>query len=199
MNGLKTLWEGVYTMRRHILTCILALLVLSLTSSIAACGGASQPPVGNPNPNTPAATSTLQVSATIIHVPITPGQVKLVLSKSHYASNEIITVTITNGLSTSIYASANFTDCTLVLLEWKTPTGWVPRGRCPSARIAGLMELKPGSVTPQQLTPVAGVVRPSSNTTWQAGMYRTIFAYSLKPDEGGTQGTIVQSENFTIG
>jgi hypothetical protein len=186
-------------MRRHILTCILVLLPLSLTSAIAACGGTSQPPVGNPNPGTPAAAGTPQVSATVIHAPITPGQVGLVPSKSHYAPREAITVTITNGLSTSIYASANFTGCTLVLLEWKTPTGWVPRGRCPSARLTGLVELKPGTATPQQLNPVAGVIKPSSNTTWQAGTYRAIFAYSLKPDEGGVQGTIVQSENFTIG
>jgi hypothetical protein len=186
-------------MQRHTLTCILALLALSLASSIAACGGASQPPVGNPNPNTPAATSTPQASATITNVPITPGQVRLVLSKSRYAPRETITVTITNGLSTSIYASANFTGCTLVLLEWKTPTGWVPRGRCPSARLTGLVELKPGSATPQQLTPVAGVARPSAHATWQAGTYRAIFAYSLKPDEGSVRGTIVQSEDFTVG
>jgi hypothetical protein len=183
-------------MRQHPLP--LLLIILTLAFSTAACGGASQPPVGNLNPSTPASTSTPQASATIIHVPITPGQVRLVLSKSQYAPNEVITVTITNGLSTSIYASANFTDCTLVLLEWKTPTGWVPRGRCPAAQFVGIVELKPGSATPQQLTPVAGVVRPSSNTTWQAGTYRVIFAYSLKPDEGGTQGTIVQSDNFTV-
>ena len=186
-------------MRRHMLTCVLTLLALSLVSSLAACGGTSQPPVGNPNPKTPAPTSTPQASATVINAPITPGQVRLVLGKSHYAPRDAITVTITNGLSTSIYASANFTDCTLVLLEWKTPTAWVPRGRCPSAQLTGLVELKPGSATPQQLAPVAGIVRPSANTTWQAGTYRAIFAYSLKPDEGGTQGTIVQSENFTVG
>ena len=186
-------------MWRHMLTCILALLALSLVSNLAACGGASQPPVGKPNTNTPAATSTPQASVVIIDVPITPGQVRLVVSKSRYAPNEVITITITNGLSTSIYASANFTDCTLVLLEWKTPTGWLPRGRCPSAQFTGTIELKPGTATPQQLTPVAGVVRPSSNTTWQAGTYRAIFTYSLKPDESGIQGTIVQSENFSIG
>ncbi len=175
------------------------LIILALAFSIAACGGPSQPPVGNPNPGTPAATSTPRASATITNVSITPGQVRLVLSKSHYVPRETITVTITNGLSTSIYAPANFTDCTLVLLEWKTPTGWVPRGRCPSAQPTGLVELKPGSATPQQLTPVAGVVRPSANTTWQAGTYRAIFAYSLKPDEGSTQSMIVQSENFIVG
>ena len=185
-------------MRRHMLTCLLALLALSLTFSITACGGASQPPAGNSHPNTPAATSPPQASVTSIGMPITPGLVNLVLSKSHYAPHETITVTITNGLSTSIYAVANFTDCTLVLLEWKTPTGWVPRGRCLAAQFVGTVELKPGSATPQQLTPVAGVVKPSSNTTWQAGTYRVIFAYSLKPDESSTQGTIVQSENFTV-
>ena len=175
------------------------LIILAFAIGIAACGGTSQPPVGNPNPKTPAPTSTPQASVTIIGVPITPGQVRLILSKSHYAPREAVTVTITNGLSTSIYASANFTDCTLVLLEWKTPTGWVPRGRCPSAQLTGLVELKSDSATQQQLTPVAGVVRPSANTTWQAGTYRAVFAYSLKPDEGGAQGTIVQSENFTVG
>ena len=184
-------------MRQNLLPQLL--IILALAIGIAACGGTSQPPVGNPNPKTPAATSTPQASATIINVPITPGQVRLVLSKSHYTPHEAIIITITNGLSTSIYASANFTNCTLVLLEWKTPTGWVPRGRCPAAQFVGTVELKPGSATPQQLTPVAGVVKPSSNTTWQAGTYRAIFAYSLKPDEGSTQGTIVQSENFTVG
>jgi len=54
-------------MRQNLLPQLL--IILALTFSITACGGASQPPVGNPNLSTPAATSTPQASVIIIDVP----------------------------------------------------------------------------------------------------------------------------------
>lgn len=181
-------------MRYVTLSRLLAVLTFTLVFSLTACGSASQ----LHNSGTPTATSTVQASATVVSGTVTPGQVKLVLDTVRYGLNDAIAVTIVNGLSTSIYASAYHSDCTLVTLEWKTATGWVARGRCLSA-VPHVVELSPGSATPQQLVPVASTFRPTSNGAWQAGMYRIIFAYNVSPDEGSTSGTEVESENFTIG
>lgn len=180
-------------MRHVMLSRLLVVLILTMVFGLAGCGSASQ----LHSSVTPTAISTVQASATAPSGVVTPGQVKLVLDKSRYASNEAITVTILNGLSMSIYASAYYSDCTLVTLEWKTDTGWVTRGRCLSA-VTHVVELMPGSVTEQQLVPVSSTFRPTHNAAWQAGTYRVIFAYKLSPDEGSTFGTAVESENFTI-
>jgi hypothetical protein len=180
-------------MRSITIPRLLAALMLGLAFGLTACGNASQ---SNTNNGASSTTNTPQP-----HAPgtVTPGQVKLVLAKSQYTSNEGITVSIMNGLSSSIYASSYYTNCTLLALEWKTSKGWVSQGRCLSAQATHVIELKPGSVTSLQLTPISGPYKPGANTTWQPGTYRVTFYYNTAPDQDTTQGTNVQSPDFTIG
>jgi len=175
---------------------LLAALILALAVSLTACGNTPQPDTNN---GATSATNTAQSRATAAPGTATPRQVKLVLAKSQYASNEVITVTIINGLASSIYASSYYTNCTLLALEWKTSKGWVSQGRCLSAQSAHVIELKPGSFTSLQLTPISGAFKPGSSTLWQPGTYRVTFYYSMAPDQDHTQGANVQSQNFTIG
>jgi hypothetical protein len=172
---------------------LLAALILALAFGLTACGNASQ---SNTNNGVSSTTNTPQS-----HAPgtVTPGQVKLVLAKSQYTSNEGITVSIMNGLSSSIYASSYYTNCTLLALEWKTSKGWISQGRCLSAQSTHVIELKPGSVTSLQLTPISGPFKPGANTLWQPGTYHITFYYNTAPDQDTTQGTNVQSPDFTIG
>ncbi len=177
------------------------ILILALAFSLTACGNASRPNSNSNGIGTGASstTNTPQPHATAAQGTVTPGQVKLVVAKPHYASNEEITVTIINGLSNSIYASAYYTNCTPIALEWKTTSGWVPQGRCHSAQSTHVIELKPGSTTLLQLTPTSGSLKPTTNTVWQPGTYRASFYYSMAPDPDNTQGTNIQTADFTIG
>ena len=120
------------------------------------------------------------------------------LAKSQYAANEGITVTIINGLPHSIFASSYYTNCTLLALEWKTSKGWVSQGRC-LEQSTHVTELKPGSATSLQLTPISGSFKPNATTTWQPGTYRVTLYYNTTPDQDTTQGTNAQSPEFTIG
>ena len=176
-------------MRYRIISRLLAALMLSLAFGIIACGNASQSPTNSG-------------ASSVTNVPgpgtVSPGQVKLMLAKSQYAANEGITVTIMNGLSSSIYASSYYTNCTLLALEWKTSKGWVSQGRCLS-QSTHVIELKPGSVTSLQLAPISGPFKPNANMTWQPGTYRVTLYYHTTPDQDTTQGTNVQSPDFTIG
>ena len=174
-------------MRSIIMPRLLVALVLALCFGLAACGNASQS-----HTNNDAASATNTTGA------VTTGGVKVMLAKSQYAANEGITVTILNGLSHSIYASSYYTNCTLLALEWKTSKGWVSQGRCLEQSMH-VIELKPGSVTAQQLTPISGPYKPNANTTWQAGTYRVTLYYNTTPDQDTTQGTNAQSPEFTIG
>ncbi len=174
---------------------LLAALMLALGFGLTACGYASQ---SNTNNGASSTTNTPQSQATHAPGTVTSGQVKLVLAKSQYTSNEGITVTIMNGLSNSIYASSYYTNCTLLALEWKTSKGWVSQGRC-TDQSTHVVALKPGSVTTLQLTPISGPFKPTANTSWQPGTYRVTFYYTTAPDQDTTQGTHVQSPDFTIG
>jgi hypothetical protein len=185
-----------YMMRYITIPRLLAALILALALGLTACGKNSQP---NTNNGASSATNTPQSHATSAPGTGAPGQVKLVLSKSQYASNEGITVTIMNGLSSSIYASSYYTNCTLLALEWKTSKGWVSQGRCLSAQSTHVIELKPGSVTSLQLTPISGPFNHTANFSWQPGTCRVTLYYSMAPDQDTTQGANAQSPDFTIG
>jgi hypothetical protein len=179
-------------MRSITIPRLLAALMLALGFGLSACGYASQ---SNTNNGASSTSNTPQS-----HAPgtVTPGQVKLVLAKSQYTSNEGITVTIMNGLSSSIYASSYYTNCSMLALEWKTSKGWVSQGRC-TDQSTHVIALKPGSITSLQLTPISGPFKPTANTTWQPGTYRVTFYYNTAPDQDTTQGVHVQSPDFIIG
>ena len=184
-------------MRYFTLSRFIAVLILTIAFGLTACGSASQPQKGS-NSGTPISTNTAQ-SNTTGPVKVTPGQVTLVLNKSHYALDEVIAVTIANGLPNSIYGSAYRTNCTMVLLEWKTNNGWAARGRCPAASVSRTIQLKPDSTMPEQLTPVSGVFKPAPDTAWQPGTYRVSFFYNMTPDADSMGGTVVQTAEFSIG
>jgi hypothetical protein len=179
-------------MRSITIPRLLAALMLALGFGLSACGYASQ---SNTNNGASSTSNTPQS-----HAPgtVTPGQVKLVLAKSQYTSNEGITVTIMNGLSSSIYASSYYTNCSMLALEWKTSKGWVSQGRC-TDQSTHVIALQPGSITSLQLTPISGPFKPTANTTWQPGTYRVTFYYYTAPDQDTTQGVHVQSPDFIIG
>jgi hypothetical protein len=126
----------------------------------------------------------------------TPSQVTLTLDNSHYARGETISVTIHNGLSTTIWATDHQTSCTVVTAEHLQDGQWQPVGDCRLKTPTILMPLPAASTTTQQLViPQSS----SSGSSWPNGTYRVTLGYTGGDEGSGAPGGIVHSPEFTIG
>jgi hypothetical protein len=132
--------------------------------------------------------------------PSSTPSVKVTTDTTQYATNESITVLITNGLSTSIYTSAYYTQCTPVQLQIRNATTWNVIGRCPESTQSALV-IQSGSSKSFVLRPSIGSMRSRvhSGARWAVGTYRIAFNYTLQPDPDSSRGGIQRtSEQFTI-
>ncbi len=183
---------------------LLALLAL-VSLSMAACGNASS---SSSNPvtsgsstqtSTPATpdSSTQKPTAVTMHTPTPQAQIALALDKSRYTDHDAIEVTITNHLSTPIFISPYYTNCTAVRLELSAQNSWIPQGVCPSAA-SHSMVLQPGASIAQRLTPASRMPQTAAHMAWQTGMYRVNLFYTLIPDGDITQGKSVISVTFMV-
>jgi hypothetical protein len=93
-----------------------------------------------------------------------------------YSPNDTITVTLTNSGNQTIYYFNNYTDCSIVLLQWEVGTNsWNPVENC-----------QPGkTLDPQQPLPtdksVTITLKPQTGP-WQTGIYRAALLYSFSPN-----------------
>lgn len=183
------------------------LVPLCLLCMLAACGSNEQTAhtrLGNSTP-TPSVHATVSptVQSTPPRVPSTPvptHSVVVTTSKTEYLASDAITVTVSNNLSASIYASGYYTNCTPAQLEMKSGTVWTTLGRCPEATQSAL-SLQPGSANVFLLQPSTGpmISHTGSGATWTSGTYRVSFNYTLQPDPDTSQGGInIVSKEFTI-
>ncbi|GCE21486.1 hypothetical protein KDK_52860 [Dictyobacter kobayashii] len=111
----------------------------------------------------------------------------------------MITVTITNGLSHTIYMNAPKTSCTMVQLEMLVNGVWNPIGRCVNVAAMPTLQVAPGNSTLQHLQPQIAFGLLHSAAHWQPGTYRVSLGYNtiLDPDTiGGSQHAT--SNTFTI-
>jgi hypothetical protein len=115
--------------------------------------------------------------------------VRLTLDKSAYAPGDAVMVTIENGLSVQIEVTDHQSYCTYVVLEQQQAGSWQPIGACRLMTATRLVELDPGSVTPQKLTIPTG-----SNA---AGTYRVLLRFGATG--GNAQGGVAYSPTFTVG
>ena len=164
--------------------------VTALYLGLVGCSSVGpQPNAGGPG----AASGTPRASATP-RPTSGPGQVTVAVDKTHYAPTDTITVTILNGLATTISTTDHQTNCTVVMLERLVNGAWQPVGACRLMTPTRVVPISPGT-TVQQL----------GSTAWPAGTYRVAFRYFTEPDgESGqatasAQGGLVYSATFTIG
>jgi hypothetical protein len=184
-------------MKQKTASRLVAILALAALLGLAGCGVPSQGGTGNNNGSgTPTGNGTTPTPSP------KPGQVNILLDKTHYGVNDTITVSITNGLATSIYSAQRYTNCTILTLQWKSGASWAVWGRCLAEQTPHLTQVKAQSITPIQLIPGntgAGVPRKGTTLAWQPGTYRIVFSYNTIPDEENPQGVVAQSATFTIG
>ena len=185
-----------------------SVLILFIFTSmfITACGRASQSSTTSDStatstpsniPFSPIVQATHGATATTV----TQGKVTIAASQTTYRTNDTITITITNGLSESIFVTPYYTNCTPVRLEKEVQSNWMVLGNCTREQMAHAVAIPAGTSTQLQLSPHVNVPRPNASTQWQAGVYRASLTYnttSPDPDTYNPQGTVIQSTTFTV-
>ena len=183
--------------------CLLCVLPLGL----AACGsgaqsdtGSSATPGATPTPTEKTATPGASTPVPPQKTPGASQSVEIVVSKTSYARQEAITVTISNHLAQSIFAAINPSSCTIIQLERQTSAGWQVQRLCSSFSATSMLAITAQSSKTIVLKPrLLGVQPAATPGTWIAGTYRVVLAYHPAPDPdtigGGTQ---VYSQNFII-
>lgn len=170
----------------------LLLVLVGAGALLAGCGrsagqspGASDsPPASSPTSATPNAVGRQS-----------SGPVTLTLDRQRYTAGDTITVTIHNGLSTTIWAADHQTSCTVVTVERLHGSQWQGLQNCRLMTPTRMVPLAAGSDTKQFLrvqgSPLGGM--------WQAGTYRVAFTYSMGDEFTGGQGGVVYSAQCTLG
>ncbi len=182
---------------RFLTTAVIALIVLG----IAGCGNTSSSAQNSSTPAAQHSNSPTPGSATPNPTPAgtrtSASQIVFTFDKRAYTTHDRIQVTITNHLSTAIFVSPYYTNCTAVRLELNRQNTWLPQGRCPSSTPHSVA-LQPGASLVQQLTPTAPTPQIAVHAAWQTGTYRLALFYTLAPDEDVTQGQVFTSSAFII-
>lgn len=146
--------------------------VVPLLVALAACG--STPITSSGTGNTSPGTST-------------PGPIVIATDHATYAPTDRVQVTLTNGLSTAVYAPDHQASCSIFRLQHMVNGAWqdvaAPLAGCPLGRATIFMKIAPG--TSYHAAIIAGYLR-QGDAKFPAGQYRLAFSYATTPLDSGT-------------
>jgi hypothetical protein len=149
---------------------------------------------------TPASTTSVMASPS---QPITgAAAVVLVPGTAHYAVSDTISITVQNTTGRTIYALAQFTDCSIISLEHSVGESWQPVQLCTGEfPHPSITSIAPGDVVMIQLVAATASSDAGSGATAQrpSGTYRAELTYTTSASEPLSQGTPVYSATFFIG
>jgi hypothetical protein len=130
------------------------------------------------------------------------GQPQLILSAARFGPADDISLTVRNGARTTIYAEAQFTDCSIIVIERAVASGWQPINLCAGGNPhPTVTQLASGAQAPLDLAPSAagsGALAESSGQ-WPAGTYRAALTYTTNPSAAFSAGATIYSPTFVIG
>lgn len=158
--------------RSSLLGVLLPLLIV-----LSACGASSGGDTTNPGTST-------------------NGPVRISTDHTTYQPDEAIHVTVSNQLSTSIFAYDTRASCSILGLEVQTNGRWSGSSiaRCPLGRMARWVEIPAGKT--YSTTIQAGGL---SSGSFPPGTYRLSLSYSTSPKPGGLSGlTTIYSAPLTV-
>lgn len=165
---------------RSRLFLFVALLVL------AGCGASAGAAAGCADPNSSPGTQS-------------SGPIVIATDHATYPANGTIKVTVSNTLTSSIFAPDHAAGCTIMALQrmdgQPSATGVVPgnlQARCPLETPTMLVEIAPGKS--YTATIHAGYLRPG---TFTPGTYRLALTY-YSTKSFTSQRTVIYSQTFTI-
>lgn len=137
------------------------------------------------------------------------GQVTIAVGKTHYATNEAISITITNGTANSITTTNHQSGCSIVMLQKAVSSGgtWQIQDVCREEILTHTVSLPAHTAQVVSLAPSSNML--VKNATWAPGNYRIAFSFFSanldQPRLGATISNImpplalVYSQQFTIG
>ena len=124
-----------------------------------------------------------------------PGPaVTLTTDRASYTPSDVITVTLVNGHSASVFTTDHHTGCSIITLRRETDGGWRDVGRCMMGIATRIIEVPTGETIVVTLRPGAGELRP---TPWPVGTYRALVHYALTRETLG-DSLSVESASFVV-
>jgi hypothetical protein len=126
----------------------------------------------------------------------TGGPVRISTDHTVYQPDNIIHVTVSNQLSTSIFAYDTRAGCSILGLEVQVNGSWIGSSvaRCPLGRMAVQVEIPAGKS--YSATIQAGGL---SKGAFPPGTYRLSLTYSTSPKPAGSSGlTTIYSAPLTV-
>lgn len=119
----------------------------------------------------------------------TTGSVTLNVNATSYATNQTITVILSNQGTQTIYFQDHLTNCTVVLLQMQTNGNWQRVNPCMAAIATTWHTLQAGQSLPVKLV-------ASTNRPWAAGVYRATLTYHAGSKTG--LQTTIYSAGFQV-
>lgn len=177
---------------------LLPLLFLSGCGPSGLSGGAGQQ--GAATPSTTA--SATRVATMTVTPP--PGAVTLLLGQTHAGVTDAVSVTVANGLPTTIVVADHQSECTVVTLERQAGAKWLAVASCQLETPTRLLPIPSNAARTVKLQPADG---PQPHV-WQAGTFRFMLQYSTGAQTSAGKQTntatlarevTVYSQTFTIG
>ncbi len=176
-------------MRAHRLLVLVCLLVIP--ALLASCGqhfshGAAGAPTSviTPTPTTrPSPSPPLTATTTAT------GTVTLTLSAASYHPNEVISVTLSNRSTRTIFFLDHLTYCTVIQLQQWVNGNWASVSLCRLEIVTRMHELHAGQSLVVKLVPPPG--------QWTPGLYRATLSYLVASTTG--QRSTIHSVEFQVG
>jgi hypothetical protein len=182
----------------------LALLLAGCGAQAGGLGSAATTSASAPAASTATAAPTGAATGSSTATPSgrAAGQPQVILSAARFGPADDISLTVRNGAGTTIYAEAQFTDCSIIVIERAVASGWQPINLCAGGNPhPTLTQLAPGAQAPLDLAPSAagsGALAGSSGQ-WPAGTYRAALTYTTSPTAAFSAGATVYSPTFVVG
>jgi hypothetical protein len=174
--------------RLLILVCLFMILAL-----LASCGqhfshGAAGAPTSVITP-TPTTRPSPSPSPSLTATTIATGNVTLTLGAASYHPNEVISVTLSNRSTRTIFFPDHLTYCTVIQLEQWVNGNWASVYLCRLEIATRMHELHAGQSLVVKLVPPPG--------QWIPGLYRASLSYLAASTTG--QRSTIHSAEFQVG
>jgi hypothetical protein len=125
------------------------------------------------------------------------GPVSIATNHSTYQSSDHIQVTVTNGLTTPIYALDTKASCSILTLQTQNNGTWVLSNAapCPLGRRPAQVKINPGQ---KYTVTISAGVPGSTQGTFPAGTYRLVLIYSTSATNTSASGSMSTTYSQTF-
>lgn len=114
---------------------------------------------------------------------------------SRYRLGAVVEATVANASAASVFTQDQKSDCTIVMLEGGTGTGWEAFSTCGSERVSQTVQLAAGEQRRVRIDVGSENFRPQPVVP---GVYRVVFTFRWAVVPEGAEPEVAVSEPFEI-